>query len=338
MSLPLPLQPARSVLLITLDSCRYDTFAQARAPNLRAVAPLHRAMAPATFTFPSHSAIFRGYTPSVAGSDEPLVNLRIGKLFRLIYGSFPHHPSRRDHFMLQGGDIIEGFRRLGYQTIGTAAMAWFNEQLPTGRPLSAGFERFHYTGLPWGVEAQVAWVAEQLAELARPAFVFMNLGETHIPYWHEGASWRWQDNPCDPYETDANDAAECRRRQLACLEYVDSALGPLLQSFARASVLVCADHGDAWGEDGLWSHGFFHEKVLEVPLLVRAAPLPLDQRVDPTGPLPIGGAYARTTRPERMGETLEGGLGRGLRRLVVPGAAGGGGPGGEAPEDVGQNG
>ncbi len=296
MSLGFPLQPDRSVLLITLDSCRYDTFAEARAPNLRAVAPLHRAMAPATFTFPSHAAMFRGYTPSVADSDEPLVNPRVGKLFRLVYGSFPHHPARRDHFLLHGADIIEGFSRLGYETIGTAAMAWFDEQVPTGVPLAGGFDRFHFTGLPWGVEAQMEWLAAQLSELTGPAFVFVNLGETHIPYWHEGAPWSWQVNPCDPYGGEGNDAAECRRRQLACLEHLDAALGPLLAAFSRASVLVCGDHGDAWGEDGLWSHGFFHHKVLEVPLLVRAAPLPPEQRIDPAEPLPMGRGYARTSK------------------------------------------
>ena len=38
------------------------------------------------------------------------------------------------------------------------------------------------------------------------------------------------------------------------------------------AVIVCADHGDCWGEDGLWEHGVSHEKTLEVPLLFRLAP------------------------------------------------------------------
>jgi len=33
--------------------------------------------------------------------------------------------------------------------------------------------------------------------------------------------------------------------------------------------VVCADHGDAWGEEGLWEHGINHPKVFEVPLLMR---------------------------------------------------------------------
>jgi hypothetical protein len=45
----------------------------------------------------------------------------------------------------------------------------------------------------------------------------------------------------------------------------------MLDAFARATTIVCGDHGDAWGEDGVWEHGVMHPKVLEVPLLYRIA-------------------------------------------------------------------
>ena len=51
-----------SVLLITLDSCRYDSFRRSTTPAMDRVGPLHRAMAPSHFTFGSHSAIFKGFT------------------------------------------------------------------------------------------------------------------------------------------------------------------------------------------------------------------------------------------------------------------------------------
>ena len=44
-----------------------------------------------------------------------------------------------------------------------------------------------------------------------------------------------------------------RRRQRACLEYVDELLAPLLKVFNGATIVLTADHGDCWGEDGLWS-------------------------------------------------------------------------------------
>lgn len=48
-----------SLLFITLDSCRYDTFVAAKAPNLKSIGPVHRAKAPGSFTYASHAAMFR---------------------------------------------------------------------------------------------------------------------------------------------------------------------------------------------------------------------------------------------------------------------------------------
>ena len=39
--------------------------------------------------------------------------------------------------------------------------------------------------------------------------------------------------------------------------------------FVSATVVLTADHGDCWGEDGLWEHGISHRRTLEVPLLMR---------------------------------------------------------------------
>lgn len=67
----------------------------------------------------------------------------------------------------------------------------------------------------------------------------------------------------------ANDAAESRRRQVACVEWIDREIAPVLAAFADAAVVVCSDHGDCWGEDGLWEHGIHHARTLKVLLLFR---------------------------------------------------------------------
>lgn len=105
----------------------------------------------------------------------------------------------------------------------------------------------------------------------------MNLGETHVPCYHEGATWE-KKSVCVPFATD-NDAAECARRQKECAEWLDGRLQSLLSDFHNANIILTADHGDAWGEDGLWEHGMHHPKVLEVPLLLRLQ--------DPLGELEI---------------------------------------------------
>ena len=258
----------QSVLFITLDSCRFDTFVGAAVPHLRSIGPLHRAMAPGNFTYSSHAAMFVGFTPGDPSRAEPFVNPKFGKMFRL---SGPHFPNKAApaHFVLDGHSIVDGFKRRGYKTIGTGAARWFDPAWETSRALISDFDEFFYSGSTYRLTAQLGWLEKAIADSPGPVFAFLNVGETHVPYYFEGASWSFDDNPCVPFSHN-NDADACRIRQTAALEFVDRAIGPLLKSFRDASIFVCADHGDCWGEDGLWEHGFSHPKVLEVPLLFRS--------------------------------------------------------------------
>ena len=49
----------------------------------------------------------------------------------------------------------------------------------------------------------------------------------------------------------------------------------MLEKFSNASMLICVDHGDCWGEDGLCEHGIHHKKVLRVPLIIRLESKPI---------------------------------------------------------------
>src|SRR3982750_3567548 len=80
---------SNSVLFVTIDSCRYDTFASANVPVLRRVGPLHKAQAPSHFPFGSHAAMFAGFTPGVASVAAPLINPKLGKIFKLVGPAFP---------------------------------------------------------------------------------------------------------------------------------------------------------------------------------------------------------------------------------------------------------
>lgn len=264
------LQSEKSVLFITLDSCRYDTFEAAQAPNLKAVGQLHRAMAPGNFTYASHAAMFVGFTPGIATRKEAFVNPKYGKIFKLVNGGF--HGKGTEYFTLTGHNIIEGFKRLGYLTIGSGAAGWFDTNTETGSQLTRDFDQFYYPGNTISLNKQLTWLEKQLMGISRPVLVFLNVGETHVPYYYEGAAWDFEDNPCIPF-ADTNNATKCRVRQTACLEYVDRQLAPLLQAFSNSTIVICSDHGDCWGEDGLWEHGISHPKVLEVPLLFRLAEL-----------------------------------------------------------------
>ena len=75
-------------------------------------------------------------------------------------------------------------------------------------------------------------------------------------------------SPCTPFGGSQCSRRESRRRQIACLNWVDSQLFSLLSAFMPC-ILACADHGDCWGEDELWEHGISHPSTLTVPLLMR---------------------------------------------------------------------
>jgi hypothetical protein len=234
--------------------------------NLSAIGTLHRAMAPSTFTYGSHAAMFVGFTPGVFDRQEPYVNPKFGRIFKLRARGVDD--SRAPWALLDGHSIIDGFKRLGYRAFGSGGVNWFNPSTATAKMLIADFHDFYFSGRK-SLTRQVAWHLSRIEiSEGQPLFAFLNVGETHVPYSYEGAPWPDEVNPCRPFALD-NDAAECRRRQSACLDFADQTLAPLLDAFRDATTFVCADHGDAWGEHGLWEHGIHHPKVHEVPLVFR---------------------------------------------------------------------
>ena len=258
---------AESVLFITLDSCRYDTFIHANIPHLRAVGPVYRCMAPGNFTYPSHAAMFTGFTPGDAQSPQSFVNPMVGKIFKMRGGGFSG--SGKHHFILDGENMVVGLKKRGHFCIGSGALFWFDPSRPTGRVLTRDFHDFYFPGDVCFLEKQLEWLNSKLINVDSPVFLFLNIGETHFPYYFKDAPWDKNINPCQPMAPEKNDAMECRRRQQACLEFIDTKIQPLLESFAESNTVICADHGDCWGEDNLWGHGMHHEKILEVPFLFR---------------------------------------------------------------------
>jgi hypothetical protein len=169
-----------SVLFITLDSCRYDTFISADIPNLRAVGSVFRAMAPGNYTYSSHAAMFMGFTPGGAQSPESFVNPMIGKTFS---GPGKHH------FILDGENIVDGLKRRGYFCIGSGALFWFDPSRPTGRALTRDFHDFYFPGDVCFLEKQLDWLNQKLRNIDSPVFLFLNIGETHFPYYFKNAPW-----------------------------------------------------------------------------------------------------------------------------------------------------
>lgn len=263
-------------LLVTWDSCRYDVYDSAHTPVLDGHARPRKAWAMATYTLPSHQAMFNGFLPHVFAA-EPFYNRFVRQLWRISHRNVNSRPL----VVFPEGTvtIVDGFRKRGYATLGTAAMDWFEKP----SPLQEGFEWFRVTGIDARRQVQLLGDRIRRVKPQRPCFAFVNFGETHSPFRHG-------DMPVGPdpladrmslgrlfNAPGVGDPAgvldrDLWRRQRECAEYLDARMADLLACFTSrgrpTTVVVTADHGECLGEDGLFGHAIHHEKVMEVPLLI----------------------------------------------------------------------
>lgn len=251
---------SHDLLFITLDTLRYDAaqrcFHEGRLPVLARHLPASGwalRHTPASFTYAAHQAFFAGFLPTPAApGPHP-------RLFALAFAGsesidahtyvFADHPS-----------IVQGFAGLGYRTICIGGVGFFNLANPLGRVLPGLFDEAHWrpefgvTAVD-SIEQQVAmaltrWHCETLR--GQRCFTFLNVSALHQPNRHylPGATLDSLDSHC------------------AALAHVDGALAPLFAAAAARAptfVIVCSDHGTAYGEAGYHGHRLAHEVVMQVP-------------------------------------------------------------------------
>jgi membrane-anchored protein YejM (alkaline phosphatase superfamily) len=68
---------------------------------------------------------------------------------------------------------------------------------------------------------------------------------------------------------DQEEMQRLHKQQIKCVEYIDGLLGKLFSKCpSNTHIIVTADHGELFGEDGYFGHGpVMHEKCFEVPFL-----------------------------------------------------------------------
>lgn len=253
-----------NILFVTLDSCRWDSYARASMPFLNGLCPARRAYAQATFTYAAHMAMFQGILPHVP-ERLPFYNRYERQLIR-IANRTTTVPSIVS-FDSGTVNIVSGFRQRGYFTLGLGAMEWFRHP-----HLTETFEEFHMTGIH--ARRQVEILLERVKP-DQPFFSLLNFGETHDPYQfsnkegvqHSTTSRARQHNFFFGKFDEKGWASQTR-----CCEYLDTQLAILLKhlrGFERSTIIViCGDHGECFGEEGMFGHGFYHPKVMEVPLAI----------------------------------------------------------------------
>jgi hypothetical protein len=247
------------LVLITIDTLRYDVAVmlaeQGRTPVLAQFLPggrWQRRHAPGNFTFASHAAMFAGFLPTPA---EP------GRHPRLFAGRFAGSETTfGDTWVFDTPDLVSGLAAAGYHTACVGGVGFFNKQGPLGSVLPGMFAESHWqpgfgVTSPTSTASQVAQARETVSGLPadRRLFLFLNVSALHQPNWFHLPSGSKEDG-----DTLASHAA--------ALEYVDAELAALFAALRRPSfVIVCSDHGTAYGEDGYTGHRLGHEVVWTVP-------------------------------------------------------------------------
>ena len=248
-----------NIILITLDTTRADRMGflgskRGLTPNLDSLAQqaaaFSRAYSQVPLTTPSHATILTGTYPQfnhVSDLGSPL-----GK-------DLPYLP-----------DIL---RQHGYRTAAFVGSQVLDPKSAAAPGFDRGFETydapFHIRGQGEDryhsverrgmavVESASAWLDQHPQG---PFFLWLHFYDPHDPY-----------DPPPPFK--AQYAASPYDGEIA---YVDFAVGKLLTTlrsrglYDQSLIVVVADHGEAFGEHGEWSHGLFlYDETIHVPLLIK---------------------------------------------------------------------
>ncbi|MBI4749829.1 MAG: STM4013/SEN3800 family hydrolase [Acidobacteria bacterium] len=249
---------SHNVLFLTLDTLRYDVACQmlktGQTPQLAALLPDGQWEArhtPGSFTYAAHQSFFAGFLPTpVTPGPHP-------RLFATAFAG--SETITQNTFVFNTPDIVTGFASVGYHTICIGGVGFFNKLTPLGSVLPNLFAESYWDpslGVthPNSTRHQVKLACERLNQMAanQRIFLFVNISALHQPNFHylPGA------------KTDS--AAS----QGAALAYVDSQLPPLFSKLRQRGpvlVMICSDHGTAYGEDGFYGHRLGHPVVWTVP-------------------------------------------------------------------------
>lgn len=259
------------VLFITFDTLRFDVATIAcksdLTPNLKRVLPegnWERRHSPGSFTYAAHQAFFAGFLPTPTSP---------GPHSRLFAVEFPGSESiGPETIVFDAPDIVTGFAQAGYRTICLGGVGFFNKKSPLGSVLPELFIESHWSedlGVTSRQSArnQIDLACARLGDISpeQRVFLFVNLAALHQPncMYVEGET---QDSPAT---------------QAAALADVDGHLPRLfaaMQARAAVQVILCSDHGTAYGEEGYTGHRLGHPVVWDVPY----ADFVLPQQPEPT--------------------------------------------------------
>lgn len=241
-----------NILIIVLDSLRYDVAVETNTPNINNLIKMYQSYsdkwvkvyAQATYTLPAHVSMLNGgmfpcdyHLPEPYGRNQALFSVE-GKTKRT--GIFK---------MKRPSGICSYFATKGFKTIGIGGVSWFNPENENSTFWKGMFHEYYW--MPCFSENYLDGFRQQIEllkniEFLENNFIFINVSATHEPFMEYGNS---------------------KKGQGKALQYVDKYINNLLHLVTTpVKMIITSDHGNCFGEDGMWGRGFYHEKIMEVPM------------------------------------------------------------------------
>jgi hypothetical protein len=280
---PDPPDGARNLVVVVLDSLRYDSFVAAGMPTLSKLGAVEPRWSYASWTAPSHYNLLMGLLPHSSPS-----HVYASEYYK---EDFVRYTDRLGVADMEFKKLLPSLylptylqQSLGYRTHAMVSMPVLNRHTL----LNHSFDSYEL--MP--KHNDMAAMLDKMQFGDRPSFHLLNVGETHYPYalpdedpseWPRisgvhgvfkhlddhivGGALEAGDGPGEFFDQDKLD--QLRGRQVRAARYVDGVFERLIDLVPENTwLVVTADHGELFGEGGYFGHGpVMHEKVFEVPYL-----------------------------------------------------------------------
>jgi arylsulfatase A-like enzyme len=283
-------QAENNLVIVILDSCRYDAFMAAAPKVISKVSGgrVEKRYSYAAWTAPSHYNLLTGLLPHTSPQ-----NVYASEYYKEDFHNYNSRLGSKgtdiDFGAMVPGLWLPAFMqsKLGYDTHARMSLPVLNPK--TG--INRGFDSFelmeHHNDM-------AAMLPTMKFDGARPQFYLLNVGETHYPYakpQEDSSMWprisgvngvfkkmndqiAAKDDPEARFKEDfqffdQDKLDQLRERQIDTVRYLDGVFEQLYDMLPKNThVIVTADHGELFGEAGFFGHGpIMHEKCFEVPYL-----------------------------------------------------------------------
>ena len=273
-------------VVITLDSCRWDSFMAAEPKTITKLGKVEKRYTYASWTAPSHYNLLTGLLPHTTPE-----NVYASEYYK---EDFYNYNERLGTKGIEFAKMVPSLwfptflrNTLGYKTCARVSLPVLNPK--TG--INRDFDDFQ---LMDSNNDMAAMLPTMKFASERPEFYMLNVGETHYPYAkpdEDSSMWprisgvngvfkkmNEQIEGKDGDEKfkeefqffDQDKLDELRERQIDTVRYLDQEVFPKLYDMVPDNtwIIVTADHGELFGEAGYFGHGpIMHDKCFEVPYL-----------------------------------------------------------------------